>query len=188
MRHLAGSFCSLGLGLSALCHAVMADSQPQSVDSDAVVFRTSQDAEHHFAVAIKSLRASATVKRHVVIVDTSASQTGKFRDGSLQVLRSLASAFPQDHEILVAAVDSTFEQLTTGFVAPNSVAYGDAVQKLSDRTPMGATDLASSLKQAVSLVDADAPASLLYIGDGITPSTPLNQNHFSLLVKNMQSA
>ena len=188
MRHLAGSFCSLGLGLSALCHAVMADSGPQRAGTDGLVFRTVDSADSHFAVAIKSLRPPKAIKRHIVLVDTSASQTGKFRDNSLQVLNSLASVLPQDHQVLVAAVDSTFEALSKDFVAPGSAEFAAAIQKLSERTPMGATDLAASLKKAVALADAELPASLLYIGDGVSSANLLSSHDLSQIVESMNDA
>ena len=188
MRHLAGSFCSLGLGLSALCHAVMADSEPRQAEPDGLVFRTVDRADSHFAVAIKSLRPPQAIKRHIVLVDTSASQTGTFRDNSLLVLNSLASVLPQDHQVLVAAVDSTFEALSKDFVAPGSTEFAAAIQKLSDRTPMGATDLAASLQKAVALADTELPASLLYIGDGVSSANLLSSHDLSQIVKSMNDA
>jgi hypothetical protein len=116
MRHLAGSFCSLGLGLSALCHAVMADSQPQNAGRDAFVFRNVQQADDHFAVALRSQQQGMTIERHLVLIDTSASQTGKFRSDSLELLKSLGSTLPQNHLVQVVAVDSTFAPLSEGFV------------------------------------------------------------------------
>jgi len=188
MRHLAGSFCSLGLGLSALCHAVIADSDLQQPGTDALVFRTVQSADNHFAVAIKSLRPPISIQRHIVLVDTSASQTGKFRENSLQVLNSLASVLPQDHQILVVAVDSTFETLSGDFVAPGSTEFAAAIHKLSERTPMGATDLAASLRKAVALADAELPASLLYIGDGVSSANLLSSQDLSQIVTSMNDA
>lgn len=188
MRHLAGSFCSLGLGLFALCHAVLADSDSQHPGADAVVFRTVQLADSHFAVAIKSQRPSILVKRHIVVVDTSASQTGKFRENSLQVLNSLGSVLPQDHQVLVVAVDSTFDALSDDFVAPGSNEFAAAIQKLSDRTPMGATDLGACLKRAVALADVELPASLLYIGDGVSSANLLSSQDLSQIVTSMNDA
>ncbi|MBC7967740.1 MAG: hypothetical protein H7Z17_17645 [Fuerstia sp.] len=166
----------------------MADSQPQQPESEALVFRTVHNADSHFAVAIKSLHQPTMIKRHIIVVDTSASQTGRFRDKSIEVLKSLASVLPQDHQIMAVAVDSTFDALSADFVAPGSTEFAAAIQKLSDRTPMGATDLAASLKKAVALVDADAPASLLYIGDGISSSNLLSSHDLSQIVEGMNAA
>ncbi len=194
MRHLAGSFCSLGLGLSALCHAVtsghavMADAKSEQSGSEALVFRTVHGTGCHFAVAIKSLHKATSINRHVIVVDTSASQTGLFRENSLQVLKSLSTVLPADHQVLVVAADSVFEPLSTDFVSPGSAAFDAAVQKLSERTPMGATDLAATLKKAVQLVDTDAPASLLYIGDGLSSSNLLTSNDLSQIVATMNEA
>lgn len=188
MRHLAGSICSLGLGLSALCHAVMADSQPQQPGTEAIIFRTVQGADNHFAVAIKSQHKATSIKRHIVLIDTSASQTGLFRENSLRLVKSLASVVPADHRLMVVAVDSTFEPLSPDFVAPGSAAFTAAVEKLSERTPMGSTNLAISLKHAVALADTDAPASLLYIGDGLSTSNLLSSHELSQVVESMNAA
>ena len=188
MRHLAGSFCSLGLGLSALCHAVMADSKTQQPGSEALVFRTVHGTDSHFAVAMKSLHKATSINRHVIVVDTSASQTGLFRENSLQVLKSLAGQLPQDHQVLVIAADSDFEPMSQDFVSPGSAAFSAAVQKLSERTPMGATDLVMSLKKAVELADTDAPASMLYIGDGLSSSNLLSAGDLSQMIEKMNQA
>ena len=137
MRHLAGSFCSLGLGVSAFCHAVIADSKPEVSAPDAVVFRTSAGTgPQHFALALRSAATPASIKRHVILVDTSASQIGKFRDNSLSTLASVLEKLPAGHSVMVAAVDSDFASLTDGFVATGSEQLKSAVSRLSARTPM----------------------------------------------------
>jgi hypothetical protein len=186
MRHLAGSFCSLGLGLSALCHAVMADSQPQNAGRDAFVFRNVQQADDHFAVALRSQQQGMTIERHLVLIDTSASQTGKFRSDSLELLKSLGSTLPQNHLVQVVAVDSTFAPLSEGFVKPGSPEFAASFRKLSERTPMGATDLLASLTKAVALDNSDAPTSLLYIGDGKSTSNLLSSDDLTQVVRAMR--
>ena len=185
MRHLAGSFCTFGLGLSALCHAVLADSQPQASGPQALLFRTAQQTESHFAVAIKSQRPPASITRHLILVDTSASQTGQFRSDSLSVLKSLASVLPQNHLVQAVAVDSTFEPLSAGFVSTKSAEFEAAIQKLSERTPMGATDLSRTLSSAVALADTNIPTSLLYIGDGMSSSNLLSSEDVAQIVARM---
>jgi uncharacterized membrane protein YgcG len=185
MRHLAGSFCSLGLGLSAFCHAVMADSQPQPAGAEAILFRTVQKTDDHFAFAIKSQSQPASIRRHVILVDTSASQTGQFRSNSLEVLKSLAGIIPQDHLVQAVAVDTTFEPLSAGFVRTGSAEFEAAIQKLLERTPMGSTDLVKTLNSAVALADTDSATSLLYIGDGISSSNLLSSEDLSQIVARM---
>ena len=66
------------------------------------------------------LRIKAHNWRHMILVDTSASQTGKFRTDSAAILKSVIEQLPAGHTVHVVAVDSTVEPLTNGFVASGS--------------------------------------------------------------------
>ncbi|RLS37771.1 MAG: hypothetical protein DWH78_07150 [Planctomycetota bacterium] len=187
MRHLAGSFCSLGLGVSAFCHAVIADSKPEASAPDAVVFRTSAGTgPQHFALALRSAGTPESIKRHVILVDTSASQIGKFRDNSLNTLAAVLDKLPAGHSVMVAAVDSDFASLTDGFVPTGSEELKSAVSRLSARTPMGATDLSAALRNTFSQNPA-VPMSVLYIGDGISAADQLSAESLDALVDDMIS-
>jgi len=187
MRHLAGSFCSLGLGVSAFCHAVMADSKPEASAPDAVVFRTSAGSgPQHFALALRSAATPASIQRHVILVDTSASQVGRFRESSLQMLSAVLDRLPAGHSVMVAAVDSDFAPLTDGFVATGSEGLKSAVSRLSARTPMGATDLSTALRNSFAKNPA-VPMSVLYIGDGLSAADQLSIESLDALVDDMNS-
>jgi uncharacterized membrane protein YgcG len=182
MRHLAGSLVSLGLGFSALCHATMADSGLEKTAPDTVVFRTSASSgDQHFALAIRSLQKAAEVKRHVILVDTSASQTGRYRQDSLQLLSKLIESLPAGHTAMVAAVDTEFKPLTSGFVSTGSNELKSSVQQLSQRTPMGATDLPAVLRSVAGNGES-IPTSLLYIGDGMSAANQLSLQDLDGLV------
>lgn len=185
MRHLAGSLCSLGLGVSAFCHAVMADTKTEQQAPDAVVFRTPAIAgQQHFAVAIRSSAIPAEIRRHVILIDTSASQTGRFRDGGIELLTALIERLPAGHLVKVAAVDTTFEPLTDGFQATGSVELKQSVKSLASRTPMGATDLTSGLRAAFAEKTSE-PMSVLYIGDGISAADQLSLKNLDSLVDDL---
>lgn len=182
MRHLAGSLCSLSLGFSALCHAVLAENGAKP--SEAVVIRSSGQSEPHFAFAIRGQSLAAAVRRHVILVDTSASQTGRYRDQGIDLVASLAEQIPTGHSVMVAGIDSSFEPLTNGFVAGGSEKLKHAVDSLRRRTPMGATDLAASLRQTLSDTDA-GPTSVLYIGDGMSAANQLSLRQVETLVDDL---
>ncbi|MFO0999148.1 MAG: hypothetical protein U0936_02335 [Planctomycetaceae bacterium] len=185
MRHLAGSLCSLGLGVSAFCHAVMADTKTEQQAPDALVFRTPAVAgQQHFAVAIRSSAVPAEIRRHVILIDTSASQTGRFRDGSIELLTALIERLPAGHLVKVAAVDTTFEPLTDGFQATGSAELKQSVKSLASRTPMGATDLTSGLRSAFAEKTSE-PMSVLYIGDGISAADQLSLKNLDSLVDDL---
>ena len=182
MRHLAGSLCSLGLGVSAFCHAVMADTKTEQQAPDTVVFRTvAVTGQQHFAVAIRSSAVPAEIRRHVILIDTSASQTGRFRDGSIELLTALIERLPAGHQVKVAAVDTTFEPLTEGFQLTGSAELKQSVKSLASRTPMGATDLTSGLRAAFT-ENTSEPMSVLYIGDGISAADQLSVKNLDSLV------
>ena len=185
MRHLAGSLCSLGLGVSAFCHAVMADTKTEQQAPDAIVFKTPAVAgQQHFAVAIRSSAIPAEIRRHVILIDTSASQTGRFRDGSIELLSALIERLPAGHLVKVAAVDTTFEPLTEGFQTTGSAELKQSVKTLASRTPMGATDLTSGLRAAFA-ENTSEPMSVLYIGDGISAADQLSLKNLDSLVDDL---
>lgn len=187
MRHLAGSLFTLGLGLSAFCHAVTADSKPEAVTQDAVVFRTAAlTGEQHFALAIRASATPAEIRRHVLLVDTSATQTGRYRKESIELLSAVIEELPAGHSVMVAAIDSSFEPLTSGFVATGSADLTKAIEKLSARTPLGATNLPASLRESFT-AETNSPTSILYIGDGVSAADQLSLENLSGLVDEMVS-
>jgi hypothetical protein len=188
MRQFVNSLCLLSLGLNVLSHPALADSASEQTTPEVNVFPTSDGEESHVAIAIKSQRTPKLIKRHVILIDTSASQIGRFRNDTLRVLRSLAKVIPKDHQVFLVAVDSIFEPLSEGFVAAGSKEFDAAIQQASDRTPLGATDLLESLRKAVVLADADEPASLLYMGDGISASNLLSLEDLTHIVSRMTDA
>jgi hypothetical protein len=179
MRHLAGSLCSLSLGFSAFCHAVLAEDGPTPQAPEAVIFRTTEGSQH-FAVAVRGTSFSDAISRHVILIDTSASQIGKYRDQSLSLLEALVGRIPAGHSVMVAAVDSDFESLTDGFVSAGSNELHQAVKSLKKRTPLGATSLAEALRNVHSTEESQ-PMSVLYIGDGMSAANQLSLSEVDAL-------
>ena len=105
MRQLAGSLCSLGLGISAFCGSATAIDRTEAKTADAVLVRTAGE-QQHFALALRSAFAPISVRRHVVLVDTSASQTGIYRTRTLAALQELLNALPSGHEVQLVSADS----------------------------------------------------------------------------------
>lgn len=185
MRHLAGSLCSLGLGFSAFCHAAFAEDTPTIGGQQALLFKTSAGGEQHFAVAIRGESLKETIKRHVILVDTSASQTGIYRSNSQQIVASLIERLPSGHSVMVVAVDTTYAPITSGFVATGSEELRAALNGLKKRTPMGSTDLHGAIRKAFADQPL-APMSMLYIGDGMSASNRLSVADLDTLVDDLQ--
>ena len=108
-----------------------------------------------------------------VIFDTSASQTGAYREKALAVLESLLSDLAMEDRVALLAVDVTAVPLTTGFVPPTSDGMQRAIRQLRERVPLGATDMHAALDTAADLQAANDAAGhvrrVAYIGDGMSP-------------------
>ncbi|MFN9037463.1 MAG: VWA domain-containing protein, partial [Planctomyces sp.] len=150
MRRLAGSLrsislASLGLGVSTLCGTAWASdngSSNASAAPDAVVLTTAD--RQHMAIALRLSAPAVTVNRHIVLVDTSASQAGIYRQRTLQAVQAVLQGLPQDSKVKLVAADSSVSVLTPEFVSPDAPELAAALQRLSLRTPLGATDLAAA--------------------------------------------
>ncbi|MEY2726395.1 MAG: hypothetical protein RLZZ458_2262, partial [Planctomycetota bacterium] len=179
MRRLAGSFCSLGLGFSALCGSVYAADTVQPRHPDAMVIRAAD--QTRFALALRSTAAPVSLSQHIILVDTSASQTGVYRLRTLQAVRDLLATLPADHQVRIVTADSAVQSLTSGFVAVRSAEADAAVSQLSKVTPIGATDLAAALQTVAQPLTQ--PASIAYIGDGMSTGDLLNGNDLAATIR-----
>lgn len=119
----------------------------------------------------------------VVLVDTSASQTGQFRLDSLDVVRETLSRLPQDARVKLMAIDVQSVPFTESFVAPKSAEMTEAFRKLQRRTPLGATDLTAGIISACESLTAsgaaDVTRSVIYIGNGSNRAKPLTPTDYT---------
>ena len=125
----------------------------------------------------------------VVLFDTSASQTGAYRDAALAALESfLASLRPEDR-VALAAVDLQFRALTDSFHIGDTEALTNAVSELKQVSPLGSTDLVVALDAAVEqLATADAEhRTIVYIGDGISTANLLDSQALGEVVERLRS-
>ncbi len=133
---------------------------------------TSVAADGQPAVTAVGLRAAdggptAGPAHVVVLIDTSASQTGEYRQRSLESLSGLLEQSRPDDQFAAAAVDVSCEPLVDGFHAGKSDELRNARLALDGRTPLGSTDLISALeKAAAQLAAVEGPRAIVYIGDG----------------------
>ena len=105
----------------------------------------------------------------VVVIDTSASQSGEFRTDSIRAARQVIDGLRSTDRVSVHAVDVGVTDLTSSFVTPaDAVAALDAVER---RLPMGNTNLIAALDRLRTGLVASDPnhsRSIVYIGDGST--------------------
>ncbi len=104
----------------------------------------------------------------LVLVDTSASQTGAFKTLSEDIVAELLPLVSAGDRVRVAAIDITCEPLSDGFAAATAAETQQAMTALQKRTPLGSTDFVRGLTAAAGLFDADANRArrIIYVGDG----------------------
>ncbi len=103
----------------------------------------------------------------LVLVDTSASQSGEHRRAATEALDALVGKCRPADRVFIAAADVTCVPLSKRF----DVAGGDDLKAaslaLSGRTPLGSTDIVGVLDEAATLfAPGSAQRTIVYIGDG----------------------
>jgi len=120
------------------------------------------------AVGLRAAESPAPESVNVfVLVDTSASQAGSYRERALRAVDGLLAAARPGDRFSIAAVDVACKPLADGFHAANAAPLKKARLALDARTPLGSTDIVSVLEEAVGQFDGtQGPRSIVYIGDG----------------------
>ena len=175
---------SLAVGLS-LNSRVSAAEGP----SARVLQYRSESGENIYAVQLKAPEGAsqARLQKHVVLFDTSASQTGDHRRQALSVLKNFLAALPEASEIRLLAIDVAANELTSEFVGAHSDAARNAVAALERRAPLGATDLGKALQAAASL-SIGQNASIVYFGDGVSGLRVISQDDMQQIVAQLREA
>ncbi|HUG20858.1 MAG TPA: hypothetical protein VMM56_17850, partial [Planctomycetaceae bacterium] len=151
----------------------------------AYLYHGSDDAA--FAVGLRLPEPTAQITRHVLLVDTSASQIGEHRRQVMSVLNELLAKLPADCEVALLATDVQTVALTEGFVGPHSDSMKSAMQKLQRRAPLGATDLAGALTSVFDLTSGSDPVSIGYIGDGMSAARLIEVDTLKLLSSELRT-
>ena len=152
---LVGSLSSAAL--ADLATVTFAESCPPGTDHPEVT-----------AIGLRAGAAPAPDRVNVlVLIDTSASQSGLHRERAAQALDGLLREARTTDRFSVAAVDVACKSLADGFHPASSDTLKRARLALDARTPLGSTDLIACLEAAVEKFQAgDAPRAIVYIGDG----------------------
>lgn len=125
----------------------------------------------------------------VVLVDTSATQTGPVRLESLEVVDELARSLPTSARAALLACDVDSVDLSGGLLATADAKWETAVARLKKRIPLGTTDLAGGLRAAAKLFsDPSATRTIIYIGDGINRTNLLTKTEHRQLVDELIAA
>jgi hypothetical protein len=142
------------------------------------------------AIMIKAAdqAAQAGPRDHVVLIDTSASQSGEYRDQTFSVLDSFAASLPETDRIRLFAVDISAKELTSQFEAANSAGYAKARKALDRRAPLGATNVKRALEAALNVVDSKRSTSVVFLGDGFSTSHLIQETEIETLISKLQTA
>lgn len=137
----------------------------------------------HFALSVKLDPSAVPASKGaevIFLMDTSASQTGIFRDDSLSALKSALSALPPTTKVLVMAGDLHAVSMQERFTTPQDAQVAQGLSKLEKRTPLGSTDLPAILREAVGKFSADKgiQRSIVYLGKGTSRANLLGTTEF----------
>lgn len=116
----------------------------------------------------------------LVLFDTSASQTGAYRDKALTAVRALARSLRKQDRLKLLAVDVRTVSLTDTFVAPDSNELAQALGALERRVPLGATDMHAALNAVIEVFRRPSTGrarAAVYLGDGISAAHPITSAH-----------
>ncbi len=123
----------------------------------------------------------------LIVVDTSASQTGLYQTDSIELAGRLLGSLNAGDRVRIAAIDLDLVQLQTaaGFVVPDSAEAQAALSQLRERVPLGSTDLAGLLRQLPAQfapAEAGRNQNVVYIGDGVSRGGLVHDSNFGSLV------
>jgi hypothetical protein len=126
----------------------------------------------------------------VILFDTSASQTGVFRETALAAVEGcIAKLNPQDR-VQILAADLDARPITADFIPAGSDELSAAVQSLRKESPLGSTDMEQVLRTAIGRFEQGKAADrvVLYFGDGMSTANLLGTDAFRQLVESLASA
>ncbi len=181
-RAAAFGLCIVGLTQHSMLQA--ADQLP----TGRVLQYRAQTGETSYAIVLEPKLASRVTQRdHVVLFDTSASQTGEHRKQALAVLDSFLKSLPASDRIRLFGVDVGAKEFTTGFADSQSVPVETARKLLARRAPLGATDLGKGIEVALGAMEPGRPATIHYIGDGVSGLNVLDVPKLQGLVNQLRT-
>ncbi|MBS0265219.1 MAG: VWA domain-containing protein, partial [Planctomycetes bacterium] len=182
-RHLATrSLILLGFGLISMW-SVAGETLPGSTNSASMTRFDIPGGDSIFAFSLRAdVPQVASPRNVVIVVDTSASQSGEHRKQALAVLDSCLANLNTEDGVRLIAVDTQVKPLSAGFSGPQSSDTQAAVAALNQRVPLGATNLQPALETALKSFKGDRPGSLIYIGDGMSTGKLIEWNGFQALI------
>lgn len=168
----------------AVAVAALAPRQAVRAEQSRLSTYDSPTGEVFFALSLSPQAGlpAASQNEVTILFDTSASQTGLYREDGLLALRTLLGSLAVEDQVRLMAVDLEVVPLTDGLIPPQGPAMEQALAQLQRRTPLGSTDLVAILQTAADQFTTKHPRSLIYLGDGVSRARLLNSERFTSLV------
>lgn len=168
------------------CVATAGAAQPETDFGECLNY-AKPDGESFFAMVVKPKVERIDDRPHdvVVLMDTSASQVGLHREKALATVEHLMDALSPTDQVHLMAADLKAVSMSEGFVPPRSPEMRKAMEKLTKRTPLGATDMENILYTAAGAFagrESDNPRAMLYIGDAMSRANLLPPKKIRKLV------
>ncbi|NOX56272.1 MAG: hypothetical protein GXP27_17880 [Planctomycetes bacterium] len=154
-----------------------------------VIQYTAPDGQSYFALLLKRQTAqpAPAPQHHVLLVDTSASQIGSYRDQSLKALRAYVNSLSDGDRVSLYAIDVAATPLTQSFVPARGAELAHALAKLEERPPLGATDLLKAIQTALERIGSVPNACIVYFGDGMSGARLIGTEAMKNVLTQLQS-
>ncbi len=123
----------------------------------------------------------------VVLFDTSASQTGAYRETAFAALDSMLEKLRAGDRVSLVAADLDARPISDKLLRAHSPELQAAVEKLRGELPLGSTDMESVLRAAATQFEQGAATNrtVLYIGDGVSTANLLGTAPFRELIEKL---
>ena len=190
LRGMFFALLAIGLQTTGANTSFADDSEESKSSTNQVKMATFDNAgETHFALSLKPQVSIETERASnvVVYIDTSASQSGEFKRDSIATLKHIIKNLNADDQIQIVAVDLDPVPMTKGFVSPDSEELNVAIGNLSERVPLGSTDMEAMLVSASKAFPKDTQRNnnVIYIGDGVSRGSLLHSEIFGELISGL---
>ena len=172
----------------AMMQGITEASQPKNGLQSSLKTYRDVDGQTYFALSLRpGISQTQQSQRDILLlVDTSASQTGLFREDSLEAVNSFVSGLREEERVHIMAIDLKVVPMTKGFVAADSKELAKGLARLKARTPLGATDLVGGLNAAIDQFKSNNRArSIVYIGDGMSRANAIALDELEPLVQKL---
>lgn len=183
---------TISMSLRSLTHLALAAllMAPAGADEARLDTFDAKDGRSYFALTVPPIApARDTARDVVVLLDTSASQAGFYRDTAMAALESCVESLSSGDRVQIMAVDLEARPLHEQMASPPSQAVKSAIATLRREPPLGSTDMQAALEAGAAVLGASGnrPRTIVYIGDGMSPANLIQLETFGALVSQLRS-